>query len=468
MCSRAMRTTIRRTSCRCRATSASLTRSSGLRTSARPMRPRRPCSASASANDMRRALAVLLVLVRGGAHAHVKGLRGLLGRAFGGSPTEPLMTRSDQIRNDPTAWTGSLSGNYSACRTLTTTTPDQYETRVCHEYHTITDETCKRNLTVTVDQQASCQPGTWWTNQAWRIGPPDAVYANALCDPYRTDDAITFSFYAAGGLGACIGWQTVTLSAQPASVPSTVAWLAPHWSGNCQYGTQVVELAGSGCVGDTCSYNFQFGFPYTTCPAGETQGDQLYAWVDTGDGNGYWMVVGTSGQCYTTAAPLSSAATVTPVDPVTYACPAGATGPTVDASGNWVCTSCPAGASGPTTDPYTGAALCTACASGTSGPYTDPYTGSPFCAQLTADTPQIASTGWGFGVPLTFLRPHLVNTFTDTWDNGCATQQQRAGVGNCNLASSVCTGGPTDRTHTRQDTRGDVTRDCLSFTAAFT
>lgn len=73
--------------------------------------------------------------------------------------TDPVRTRAQTITADPEAIAGSLAGTYSACRVETTTRPDIFETRICHQYRTVEDNTCDRILVVTPILVPGCSPG---------------------------------------------------------------------------------------------------------------------------------------------------------------------------------------------------------------------------------------------------------------------------------------------------------------------
>ena len=83
------------------------------------------------------------------------------------------------------------------------------------------------------------------------------MVAEAQCQ-LRSDGLQRFRFYAAGGKGACIGWQTVDLPTTPASQATYVTNLAPHWEGHCWSPFTVTMMPDSGCTGGTCNYTFQF------------------------------------------------------------------------------------------------------------------------------------------------------------------------------------------------------------------
>ena len=103
---------------------------------------------------------------------------------------------------------------------------------------------------------------------------------------------------AAGGMGACIGWQALDLPTAPATQAAYVTDLSPHWQGYCWSPFKVVMMPGSGCTAGSCNYTFQFGTPVYACPAGTVRGDTL---------SGYWASIFLSGgaadQCFTVTAP---------------------------------------------------------------------------------------------------------------------------------------------------------------------
>lgn len=78
-------------------------------------------------------------------------------------PSDPLVTRSQAIANDPQAIAGNIAGTYSSCATQTVTSPDIFETRVCNQYRTLEAQTCNKILTVTPFQTPGCSPGQFLT-----------------------------------------------------------------------------------------------------------------------------------------------------------------------------------------------------------------------------------------------------------------------------------------------------------------
>lgn len=78
-------------------------------------------------------------------------------------PNDPLRTGARVITNDPQAIAGNLAGSYSGCSTITTTTPDRFETAICHEYRLSETNTCDKVLTVTAVFTPGCTDGQFLT-----------------------------------------------------------------------------------------------------------------------------------------------------------------------------------------------------------------------------------------------------------------------------------------------------------------
>ena len=78
-------------------------------------------------------------------------------------PTDPLLTRAKVITADPQAIAGSLTGTYSGCTVQTTTTPDRFETTLCHQVRTTETLSCDKVLIVTPVQTPGCSDGQFLT-----------------------------------------------------------------------------------------------------------------------------------------------------------------------------------------------------------------------------------------------------------------------------------------------------------------
>ena len=173
------------------------------------------------------------------------------------SPYDPAVTVARDIAANPSSVLGSLASYYSGCTTTEISTPAGTTSKVCNRYSGIGNYSTRRDLTVQVELLPSCTEGAWFAHgQANRNGA-DYMVAEAQCQ-IRADGRQRFRFYAAGGMGACIGWQTVDLPTAPATQAVHVTDLSPHWEGYCWSPLQVVMMPGSGCTGGTCSYTFQF------------------------------------------------------------------------------------------------------------------------------------------------------------------------------------------------------------------
>jgi len=82
---------------------------------------------------------------------------------FSIGPTDPLLTRAKTITADPASIAGSITGTYSGCSVQTVTTPDIFETLICHQYRTIENATCDKVLIVTPVLTPGCSPGQFLT-----------------------------------------------------------------------------------------------------------------------------------------------------------------------------------------------------------------------------------------------------------------------------------------------------------------
>ena len=271
------------------------------------------------------------------------------------SPYDSTVVGARDIARNPSNVLGSLSSFYAGCLTSDMTTPSRTASRICNRYTGIGNYSARRDLTVEVNLAPSCTDGEWFAQgTAWRNGM-DHMHAEAQCH-IRGDGRQRFRFYAAGGMGACIGWQTLDLPTALATEASFVTDLAPHWQGNCWYGMKVVLTPGSGCVDGRCNYTFQFGFPQYACPAGSVRGDELISY-----GGEDYAVLGTAEQCFTVA-------------------------PLVDIEG--------------------------ACPNDTLRIRN--YNGI-YCAAPSSPATLVGASGWS--IPLTFAQPTMSHTETDVWDD---------------------------------------------------
>jgi hypothetical protein len=86
---------------------------------------------------------------------------------FSIAPNDPLLTRARTITADPQSIAGNIAGQiagtYSGCSVQTTTTPDRFETALCHQYRTTETLTCDKVLIVTPVLTPGCSDGEFLT-----------------------------------------------------------------------------------------------------------------------------------------------------------------------------------------------------------------------------------------------------------------------------------------------------------------
>jgi conjugal transfer mating pair stabilization protein TraN len=82
---------------------------------------------------------------------------------FSIAPNDSLLSGAKTITADPLAIAGNIAGTYSACTVQTTTTPDRFETALCHQVRTTETLTCDKVLIVTPVQTPGCVEGQFLT-----------------------------------------------------------------------------------------------------------------------------------------------------------------------------------------------------------------------------------------------------------------------------------------------------------------
>ncbi|MDF3833066.1 type-F conjugative transfer system mating-pair stabilization protein TraN, partial [Cupriavidus basilensis] len=291
----------------------------------------------------------------------------------------PAVVAARDIARNPANTLGGLAAYYSGCTTTDVMTPAGAADKLCKRYSGMGRYTTGRDLTVQVELVPSCTAGEWFAHgQANRNGS-DYMVTEAQCR-IRADGLQRLRFYAAGGRGACIGWQTLDLPIAPSTAATFVTDLSPHWSGYCWSPFKVVMMPGSGCTAGNCNYSFQFGTPIYTCPAGTARGDTINSYWGGGD----YITPGPADQCFTLEAPVND-----------LGCPNGST-IVLDDSGMR-------------------------------------------CAVPAGPGTLTGAAGWT--VPLSFTQPTMLQKETDVWVDRSATPP--AG-GRCTLASAErCVDGPS-------------------------
>ena len=148
------------------------------------------------------------------------------------SASDPAVAAASRVARNPSIELGSLAAYYSGCTTNEVATPAGTTTKLCQIYSGIGNFTTRRDLSVEVELVPSCTAGDWFTHGEAHRNGADYMVADAQCR-IRADDQQRFRFYAAGGRGACIGWQELDLPTDPIASPRFVTDLSPHWAGHC-------------------------------------------------------------------------------------------------------------------------------------------------------------------------------------------------------------------------------------------
>ena len=82
---------------------------------------------------------------------------------FSIGPNDALLSRGRTITADPQAIAGNLAGTYAGCSVQTTTTPERFETAICHQVRTTETLTCAKVLIVTPVHTPGCTDGEFLT-----------------------------------------------------------------------------------------------------------------------------------------------------------------------------------------------------------------------------------------------------------------------------------------------------------------
>jgi len=73
--------------------------------------------------------------------------------------TDPLLTRSDAIQDDPQSLTGSIEAEYSGCQSTTVSTPAEYSEQVCTEWRETELHNCTETLQLSCNRPVECDAG---------------------------------------------------------------------------------------------------------------------------------------------------------------------------------------------------------------------------------------------------------------------------------------------------------------------
>ncbi len=83
--------------------------------------------------------------------------------SFSIAPTDPLLTNAKAITGDSQRIAGNIAGSYSDCTVLTSTTPDRFESKLCHQYRQTDSLSCVKRLIVSPLQTPGCSDGQFLT-----------------------------------------------------------------------------------------------------------------------------------------------------------------------------------------------------------------------------------------------------------------------------------------------------------------
>jgi hypothetical protein len=190
-----------------------------------------------------------------------------------------VLNAARPITGNPESILGSMSGTYSACTQQTVSAPPRKQIEVCAETRAPEERTCDKILTVTVAQQTSCVPGSWFTSQfigayadGWRqIGIRVLAYCQA-------EGPVGLYFYNEtyneGGSGSASVWVD---PATGMTAPQTFTNISAQDLHYGHFYNRVVYHGGS-CGPDSCSFLFEiYGW---SCGRGGClrSGTQAAAW----------------------------------------------------------------------------------------------------------------------------------------------------------------------------------------------
>lgn len=326
-----------------------------------------------------------------------------------------------QWASNTTNWTESCNVDVPVeSQNCTTVTP----TKDCNVQMSKQSYTCDKTLSVNVTETQSCVPGTWFEqfNTAFGdwiwTGGSNGFNAGAwvLCEPTRTDNALTFYTYLdhwyPGG-GSQPNGPPITNTSVPTSIgPNAYLIGVAHPSEYSQYSTPIYALPGSGCDSSyNCSYRLWYGFMNWICPNG---GIIVNGTTDLGGAVVDAAYTSAPGYCASVSSPTNAYCKTTYQVRCPYhkPCTRVAT------------TSCH----------YVGNNGQPLCPSGST------VSSGGDCLTATNTPPTLSQLNYSTGVPiygyspmnvngrgegggpytLTFVQPHQIINTTDTWNDGCA------------------------------------------------
>lgn len=194
---------------------------------------------------------------------------------------DPVM-KGLSVGRDPAKYIGDFASSYNACTSADAvqTADAVYEDKTCALDVSLNQ--CHNKLTVVPKDVYNCEIGTWYQTLEMG-GGSDKMWVQAYCMPPDAAGNMKFRAYAAGGKGACIGWQEFNINIGVGNGEVNVARLSPHWGGRCR--DTFVYQSGAACASGKCTRTFRFDAPGRTNVTGNLTFDVPHVVKLKGD---YW------------------------------------------------------------------------------------------------------------------------------------------------------------------------------------
>lgn len=170
--------------------------------------------------------------------------------------SDPLLSGAKTITADPQSIAGSIAGTYSGCTVQTTTTPDRFETALCHQARTMETRSCDKVRIVTPVQTPGCYDGQFLTR--------------VIADPCsRCTDYVAFDFtcrstgYLMHAFTIFKSSGQVYMELGQQEVPGTLNTQIPRTAGPSQIDTERCYQThySQSCSGANCSIGAWFSNP---------------------------------------------------------------------------------------------------------------------------------------------------------------------------------------------------------------
>jgi hypothetical protein len=132
--------------------------------------------------------------------------------------TDPTITRANTIIADPSQYAGNLSGTYTDCNTVSSTSNPTYEVDTCHEYAQSDTLTCNKRAVVTV-QNMNALPNDIRVSQETYLSSSSSLFADVTYSIFlnapNSDGAYSVSVSAyvdAAAIGFNLASDSVSLN----------------------------------------------------------------------------------------------------------------------------------------------------------------------------------------------------------------------------------------------------------------